>query len=277
MIPKVQGSPEWLEWRRSRIGASDCSVCCGLNPYKNMVDLYHEKINRLDPVSTAAMTRGQMLESEAKKVYKDIYGIELFSDVIVHPSIPYLFASLDGISLDRKHLVEIKCPGKKNHLAFQNKIPEFYRCQLQMQMMCEPIDHGYFFSYYPRLSPVRHRLEFDSSLEAKILEATEYFYQCLVTQTEPEPKRYFIVPEIKRLIEDYIYWKQKKHQAEENLKLLKEQLILNGHDITYKNFRMTKYTKLGGIDYTAIPELTFVDLEKYRKPSTEGWLITTKE
>ncbi len=37
---------------------------------------------------------------------------------------------------------------------------------------------------------------------------------------------------------------------------------------------LQRIVKKGNVDYTKIPELDFVDLEKYRKPETEYWKVS---
>ena len=134
---KIQGSGAWLEFRQSRVGASEASVCAGLNPYKTPQKLYEEKTGVRKVYSNAAMRRGTELEPVAMSAYEYMTGNAMFPDVLIHPEREWMFASLDGYSISRDHAVEIKCPGPKNHLKWLEcgEIDEMYQCQMVHQMM----------------------------------------------------------------------------------------------------------------------------------------------
>ena len=95
-----QGTPEWLELRRSRIGASDAATCAGLNPYNTVQKLYEEKVNGVEPYINSAMQRGTNLEPYARSAYEEMTGNAMFPDVKFHPEYDWMMASLDGLSMD---------------------------------------------------------------------------------------------------------------------------------------------------------------------------------
>jgi len=54
----VDRTPEWYEYRKNGLGASDSGIVCGLNPYSpTKMELYHIKVGteeRIDIMSEAA-------------------------------------------------------------------------------------------------------------------------------------------------------------------------------------------------------------------------------
>lgn len=97
---KVQGSKEWLDFRKDKIGGSDAATIAGLNLWKSPLMLYEEKVLGTEfgfsSQAKAAMQRGHDLEDEARRAYQDMMGVFMFFDVVVHPRFPWLMASLDG-------------------------------------------------------------------------------------------------------------------------------------------------------------------------------------
>lgn len=65
-------------------------------------------------------------------------------------------------------------------------------------------------------------------------------------------------------------------KCEEIEKRMREELITASQSRNWKGFgvRVEKIIRKGSVDYSEIPDLIGVDLEKYRKPASESWRIT---
>jgi hypothetical protein len=74
---------------------------------------------------------------------------------------------------------------------------------------------------------------------------------------------------LKTLIKNY---ELQKDYLEESLRMISENV-----SCISKNYRYTKSVQKGRVDYDAIPELKGVDLEKYRKPATNKWLLNQRK
>ncbi len=144
-----QNTPEWLEYRLTKIGASDAPAIMGVSPWSTPYQLWLEKVRLKDPKTmTCFMQRGLDLQDSALECFEKITGIAMFPEMRVHPKYDYMIASLDGISLDGQHMVEIKCPGEKAHaMALSGKIPDYYYPQLQHQLAVVGHEHMYYFSF----------------------------------------------------------------------------------------------------------------------------------
>ena len=102
--------------------------------------------------SNAAMEWGVEQEANARAAYEAQMG-KLVEEVgfIPHPTIPMCGASPDGVVGDG--LIEIKCPETATMIEMQlnQKIPDKYMKQMQLQMRCADKQWCHFVVYDPRM------------------------------------------------------------------------------------------------------------------------------
>lgn len=131
----VQGTDEWLAARRQSIGSSDAPVIAGERG--SIINLWAIKSGRLEPEPPDADTArlfewGHRLEPVVAEWYSDFTGRPLrrVNRMLLHPTIPFLSASLDRVAKDR--IVEIKTDrwGWKG----DEKLPGAVKAQVQHQM-----------------------------------------------------------------------------------------------------------------------------------------------
>ena len=181
---KVQGSPEWLDFRKSRIGASDSATILGVNPWKSSLMLYEEKVLGTEFSKTPAMQRGNDLEDEARQAYQNEVGIFVFPDVFIHPKYDWMIASIDGYSEDVRRACELKCPGEKSFLKIQKSgTPIYYKVQMIHQMLVLRITKIDFFCYHPKLGTYYMPYHYEIDLGLKVMRANKHFYQCMINKT----------------------------------------------------------------------------------------------
>lgn len=144
----TQKTKAWIDFRRRHICASDAPAILGMSPYKNIDDLYKEKTQGFEQITNPYMQRGLDLEPIALEMFEKETGLILFPCVGVHDSNEWMAASFDGVTIDRKYIVEIKCPGKKDHaVALKGKIPKQYIAQLQHQIEVSGLDFSFYYSF----------------------------------------------------------------------------------------------------------------------------------
>lgn len=146
-VDLVQGSQEWLDFRRTKRMASETPIIMGLSPWQKPKDVVKAKRGE-NAKANYAMRRGQELEPVARDVYQGIVGV-LRPGVFVSGDYG---ASLDGIDLFNELIVEIKCPmkGKDSDLwkqAENGEIPEHYSVQMQHQMMVTDIKDAHLWVF----------------------------------------------------------------------------------------------------------------------------------
>ncbi len=145
----IQGSAEWLQWRRERICGTDAATILGVSSFMTMSQLYDEKIGlEIPKPPNARMMLGSKLESEARTCFNDLLNLDCEPAVVTCSKWPWLSCSLDGISSDHKKIVEIKCSDYYYRTAVADAIPESIRCQLQTQLCVTGLDNMFYFCYW---------------------------------------------------------------------------------------------------------------------------------
>ncbi|MBQ8042558.1 MAG: YqaJ viral recombinase family protein [Clostridia bacterium] len=135
---------DWLKERKNGIGGSDAATIMGLNPYKTNVDLWEEKtgIKEADDISDKPYVHyGTVAEEHLRELFKldfPQYDVKHEENTIIkHPIYPFLFASLDGILVDKETgemgILEIKTTNILQSMQkekWKDKIPDNYYCQI---------------------------------------------------------------------------------------------------------------------------------------------------
>src|SRR6202158_1272887 len=113
LISLEQGSREWLDFRKTKITATDAAVIIRASHWKTPVQLYHEKLSNDPPAPpNERMQRGSDSQPNARALFNLTTALDMQPAVIVKD---WLMASLDGLSLCKLYILEIKCPGDKDH------------------------------------------------------------------------------------------------------------------------------------------------------------------
>lgn len=181
----IQDTTEWLEFRKKHIGASDVAAILGVSPYRTAQQLFDEKLGNIPAQKeNIYMRRGKELEEEARCSFEELTGLVVFPRVIVSTEYPWLLASLDGMDIEGENIVEIKCPGCKDHLiAKSGDVPEKYYPQLQQQMLVTGFNQCYYYSYSPYEPDgnILLSVSFDEEFCINLIEKTKRFWGCMQT------------------------------------------------------------------------------------------------
>ena len=134
---------EWLEARKNHIGGSDAAACVGVNPYKDNVQLWEEKMGLVTPedISNQDYVRyGTEAETHLRALfaidYPQYHVIYEDNNMFTNTEYPWMHASLDGELVDgagRKGVLEIKTTTilqSTQWLKWKNRIPDNYFCQV---------------------------------------------------------------------------------------------------------------------------------------------------
>lgn len=274
----IQGTHEWLELRKTKITATDASIIMGASHWKTKTQLYQEKTSNAIPMfANEKMQRGLDLEPIARDLFTVKTGIKLSPKVVVKE---WAMASLDGVDSTGKIIVEIKCPGSTDHAtAVSGKVPDHYYPQLQHQMYVCNVDKMYYFSFDGADGVILEVVKNAEYLEKMLIEEMK-FYQCLQSRTPPEPSENDYIERTDHLwVEVASRWKfvtERIKELEKEEEELRQQLIsLTGdYNTRGSGISLCQIQRKGNVDYSKIPELRTVDLEKYRKPASLNWRIT---
>lgn len=132
----IQNTEEWLEIRRSKIGASDANIIMGCSRFKTRDQLLIEKI---DPSkekkkdNTFITDKGHRYESIIRSVVEIDLGIDFTPIVAISEN---LIASLDGYNEETKTILECKYVGAKDfEIVKSGSHLEQYYPQIQHQLL----------------------------------------------------------------------------------------------------------------------------------------------
>lgn len=189
-----QDTTEWHSFRANGIGASDAGTILGLNPYNGIMDLWASKTGATE-ISTStygleAMIHGKLTEPLAREVLSQAIGINFNPACAAHSNHNWLRASLDGISEDKKYLLEIKCPSKPS--SYQKHVIgvlSYYYAQAQQQLLVTGADKLYFGSYYDEKYVV-HQIMPDFDLQEELIVRGSLFWDCVINKTPPDSAKF---------------------------------------------------------------------------------------
>lgn len=181
-----QGTPAWLDWRKSRRCASESPALLRLAPYypRTPYDLWEVKTGLSRKAVNYYLERTQKRGHALEPLGRALYERER-SDLMV----PYTVegeggyaASLDGLSWDGARMLEIKCPfwGTASKLwsaVTTGRIPKHAQVQLQHQLMASGAELADFAVYAGdthqlTIIEVRH----DPAMQARIRAAWDGFW-----------------------------------------------------------------------------------------------------
>ena len=281
MSALIQNTPEWIEMRRGKIGASDAPVIMGVSPWKTPYQLWEEKLGIGKGQSdNHAMQRGRELEEKARQAFENHTGLIVVPQVIQHPEYEWMIASLDGIDFAHKNMVEIKCPGKEDHqMAREGLIPPKYYPQLQHQMEVAGLIKMFYYSY-DGLDGLCIEVYKDEKYVDKLIKEELEFWRymqeleappmCDKDYTKKDDELWGAASELYRKCrEDLELLKAREEELRETIICLAGKSNATGAGI-----KLSRVIRKGGVDYKIIPELQQVNLDAYRKAPVESWRIS---
>jgi putative phage-type endonuclease len=191
-IDLEQNTEPWLQWRKTGIGGSESGSVMGVNPYCDAYELWQRKLGLLPEVQVNdAMQRGHDLEPVARQIFEIETGIKMPPACYEQlGTYSFLHASLDGISIDERLILEIKCPGLKTHSeALSGKIRPYYYSQIQHNLVTTGAELCYYFSYtdVDDVEPWKIiEVTRDEEYIARLIEREKRFWNCVLTETPPD-------------------------------------------------------------------------------------------
>jgi putative phage-type endonuclease len=207
IVTQDQGSAEWEVWRSKGIGASDAPVILNLKHFQTTlrhlweekVAAYHgleakKKSKRPAPSKTAntAMQMGRDAEPGIREWYEGLVGEPAPALCVIHDTLDWLRASLDGWLAGRKVALEVKRPGMRwdgtcdHYDALGGRVPPKYLSQLDHQFLVTDADEIHYVSYGdPKHFPEDQRhvlvvVERDRGREQELLALETEFWKAVV-------------------------------------------------------------------------------------------------
>ena len=181
----IQGSPEWLAFRKDHFTASDAPAMLGISPHKTREALLREKTTGIRPEVDAAAQRrfdeGHRIEALARPLAEKELAEELYP---ITGSNGKLAASFDGLTMLEDVVWEHKTLNQSLREVMQPKatgqdLPEHYRAQLEHQLMVSGASRALFTASQwagNELQDIRHAwYESDRALRDRIIDGWAQF------------------------------------------------------------------------------------------------------
>ena len=199
---------EWLEARRNRIGGSDAAACMGLNPYKDNVALWEEKMGLTvpDDISDRPYVR---YGAEAEAYLRGMFALDFpeyrveysENNMYLNTRYPWMHASLDGVRVDpagRHGVLEIKTTEilqGSQRVKWEDRIPDNYYCQVLHYLAVTEYEFAVLKAQLKRGTgmdtriEIRHylieRSEVGEDIQA-LVEAEKRMYDCIRSGRRPD-------------------------------------------------------------------------------------------
>lgn len=147
----VQRTPEWYERRKTLMTASNAAAALSIKPYDSFRgDPRADAIQQIVTGSfkgNVATRHGTHHEDSVRDRLCDILGETCLEfGLLVHPTLEWLAASPDGITLSGR-MIEIKCPYRRRIVP--GVPPHHYMPQMQVQMEVCNLDSCIFCQWQP--------------------------------------------------------------------------------------------------------------------------------
>lgn len=151
---------QWLEERKSGIGGSDASAIIGYNPYIDNIKLWEIKTKRAEqkdisdkPYVKYGVAMEDILRQSFAIKHPEYEVIHEENAIIKHSKYPFLFASLDGILINKetgeKGILEIKTSETQRNTQkekWKEKVPDNYYIQVLHYLNVTGFSFAYLFA-----------------------------------------------------------------------------------------------------------------------------------
>ena len=184
----------WLEKRKHYVTGTDAGKLIGVSPYGGKFAVWLDKTGRAAPVvETPAMKAGKKFESAILQTYAEEMNCKLEHvdgyNLITCDKYPRLGASLDGWNHDLQIPVDAKNIKWKNEKwgdAWTDQFPEYYKAQLQVQMMVTGATFAHLAVMFSGQDFFIYSMEYDEDMAQKILDASDEFWPYVERDKMPE-------------------------------------------------------------------------------------------
>ena len=151
----VQPREDWLRQRKLGIGGSDAAAIAGVDPYRNALDVYHDKLSDdVRELDNPHIKRGRKLEALIAQEYLDRHPEDTINPpmgMMTHREHRWMIGTPDRIIASPRHakkglgILEIKCPAKPNYEKIKlNGVPPAYILQMQHYLAISDYTWGTF-------------------------------------------------------------------------------------------------------------------------------------
>lgn len=184
----------WLEKRKHYITGTDAGKLIGVSPWGGKFAVWCDKTGRCEPLAeTPAMKAGKAMEATILKMYAEETDCRLEHmdgyHLVTSDKYPRLGASLDGWNHDLQIPVDaknIRWKDEKWGDAYTDQFPEYYKAQLQVQMMVTGATHAHLAVMFSGQDFFVYSMDYDEDIAERILAESDDFWPYVINDQMPE-------------------------------------------------------------------------------------------
>ena len=273
-----QNSADWLDWRRGGLGSSDAPVVMGDSRWMTARTLWEIKTHRSEEPErdNLATRRGRRLEAAARAAYEAETAEIMEPHCMSHDHLSWMRASLDGLNFEGSLVLEIKCPlRRRDHaLALEGQVPGHYYAQLQHQLEVSRARELHYWSFDGRRGALVKVMPDQGYIE-RLVQAEIEFWRNVTENRWPEPRfkeqDLSSDPNWLEAARCYRRVRQRLDELSDEERELRNRLLdlSDSRRAFGAGVELIRTSRKGAINYSAIPELEVVDLDRYRKEPIE--------
>lgn len=240
----IQTTPEqdrqqWLEDRKSAIGASDVAAILGLSPWSGPWEVWADKTEKVEPWRGNDYTRaGQAFENAVLDQAELELGKLERNIRVVHPSLP-MAATLDARVLYGGNPVEAKTTGIVGRPygdwgdALTDQVPDYYLVQVHAQLTVTGAELAYLYALIAGRGVVKFQIERSVKLCEQLGNlCNDWWHKHIVLNQEPSRERLPAIDVVKRLRREP---KKRIHFNDASAALIKEREELKEQEKSIKD------------------------------------------
>lgn len=181
--------------RLNYVTGSDAAVICGVSPWGNIIDLWQQKLGLLEQEDISwkpTVKAGNYLEPVIRQWFTDETGkpVVEVDGILKHKDLPWMAGNIDGKIHGEKAIIECKTSSRDDGWGVDgdNTIPDYYLCQVAHYVSVCDVERAYI-AVLIRGSDFRwYTYERNHKLEEMLIAKEKAFWECVTTQTPPEPR-----------------------------------------------------------------------------------------
>lgn len=182
---------EWLEARRPYIGASDTPAIMGCDDFRSRLEVYADKLGRIDRPAGEAAIVGLELEPVLLWWFSRRLGRRLKRNTSLHASNRYPWMACTPDAFD-EHGVPYQVKVTSRAGWGVDQLPDYVWWQVQHEQVVLGADesHVVALTYAPwggGLLPRELHIPADAAAHRRVIEATQEFWELLIAETPPDP------------------------------------------------------------------------------------------
>lgn len=177
--------------RKKLIGGTDVGCILGLNPYKTPLQLWSEKVGRVEPKDLSdveAVTLGIELEDFVAKKFQKETGMKVRRTPYryTHKKYDYMSCQVDRLIEATDELLEVKTCSAYLAKKWENEeIPAHYICQVMWQLGLTGRKVGWIAVLIGGQSFKYKRIDFDQEFFSSMVGQVVNFWDMVKTETPP--------------------------------------------------------------------------------------------